>query len=136
MAPKSNGFELHDGIVVTNLTLANGQPPGGDATTPDLFTLDPALFSIGTNVLAVEVHQNQLSSSDITFGLQLTADRAASSNAFAWPRRVPPIRCRQRCRLSRPLWLNEVQAENLPGRSITRESAIPGSSYSIPAPTR
>jgi hypothetical protein len=41
------------------------------------FTLDPDLLVTGTNVLAVEVHQQVASSSDISFDLKLLATLAA-----------------------------------------------------------
>ena len=33
--------------VVTNLTIATGQPPGGDALSPDLFTAQPGVVRSG-----------------------------------------------------------------------------------------
>jgi hypothetical protein len=106
---------ITDGVVVTNLTFTTGQPPGGDATSPDTFTFDPALFLRGTNLLAVEVHQNQPASSDITFGLQLTANFAGSSNyvALATPGASNSVATVLPAFPS--LWLNEAQAENLSG---------------------
>ncbi len=104
-----------DGVVVTNTSITTGQVPGGDAINPDLFTLDAELFQMGTNVIAVEVHQNQLSSSDITFGLALTANFAGSSNVFALG--TPGVVNSVAANLPAfsPLWLNEVQADNISG---------------------
>ncbi|HEY9172649.1 MAG TPA: lamin tail domain-containing protein [Verrucomicrobiae bacterium] len=104
-----------DGVVVTNTSITTGQVPGGDAINPDLFTLDAELFQMGTNVIAVEVHQNQLSSSDITFGLALTANFAGSSNVFALgtPGAVNSVAANLPA--FPPLWLNEVQADNISG---------------------
>jgi hypothetical protein len=114
-----NGTEIiprirMNGGTVTNMTLANGTPPGGDATTPDTFTIPGALFIVGTNVIAVEVHQSATNSSDIVFGLQLQAVFADSGNqAFCTPGAansiatvLPPFP---------PLWLNEAQANNVTG---------------------
>ncbi len=61
-------------ISYTSLTLGGQTPSGGDATSPDLFSimgnLLTNLFS-GDNVLAAEVHQNTSSSPDIVFGSAL-----------------------------------------------------------------
>lgn len=114
-----NGVEakrvrIADGVV-TNLTFTTGQPPGGDAVDPDVFTLDPARFVLGTNVIAVEVHQNQPNSSDITFGLKLDADFAGTSNsiALATPGATNSVFAALTAFPS--LWLNEVQADNTSG---------------------
>ena len=106
-------LRIAEGVVVTNRTFATGQPPGGDATAPDVFALPASLFPPGTNLIAVEVHQNQANSSDITFGLRLVANAPSAilmaatpgaSNAMAVPLAEFP-----------DLWLNELQAENLSG---------------------
>ncbi len=101
------------GILVTNKTFTTGQPPTGDAVNPDLFTLDPSLFTLGTNVIAVEVHQNVAGSSDITFGLQLGTTFTGNYLATATPGAANSVAA------SLPafpdLWLNEVQAGNLTG---------------------
>jgi hypothetical protein len=114
-----NGVEakrirLADGIV-TNLTFTTGQPPGGDALNPDVFTLDTALFVPGTNVIAVEVHQNQANSSDITFGLKLDADFAGISNSIALVTPGATNSVLAPLAAFPSLWLNEVQADNLSG---------------------
>ncbi|MDH7503422.1 MAG: lamin tail domain-containing protein, partial [Verrucomicrobiota bacterium] len=113
-----NGSEVQrlriaEDVLVTNLSFTTGQPPGGDATAPDVFTLPASLFLPGTNLLAVEVHQNQPNSSDITFGLQLTAELQGTASAAATPGApnsgttlLPPFPT---------LWLNELQAENSSG---------------------
>ena len=61
------------GGTVTNASLASGTPSGGDATSPDLFVIPASLFQLGTNVIAVEVHQNSTGSSDVVWGLALSA---------------------------------------------------------------
>ncbi len=56
-------------------TLANGQPSGGDATAFESFTVSGSLLTnlvTGTNVLAVRVHQQATTSSDIVFGAALS----------------------------------------------------------------
>lgn len=52
---------------------------GADETTPVSVTLSPTLLRSGTNVLAVEVHQNSITSSDLGFDLELTARRMIPS---------------------------------------------------------
>jgi hypothetical protein len=58
---------------VHNTTLANALPPGGDATSTDTTSLPSSLFVQGTNVVAVEVHQEATASSDIVWGMSLDA---------------------------------------------------------------
>lgn len=113
-----NGREVYRlrmplGEPVRHDTLATAQPPGGDATSPDVFTLPASVLRSGTNIVAVSVHQQNASSSDVVFGLQLVATRAAVVAVEATPGRanatagaLPPFPT---------LWLNEVQAENLTG---------------------
>jgi len=77
--------------------------------------LDPALIVPGTNVIAVEVHQNQTNSSDITFGLKLDASFAGVSNSIAL---ATPGATNSVLATLTPfpsVWLNEVQADNLSG---------------------
>ena len=80
-----------DGIVVyVNGTerYANNMPAGrlhstlastaaaDDGATPQTVTLSSAFFSAGTNVIAVEVHQSDVASSDLTFDLELLGNTA------------------------------------------------------------
>ncbi len=48
-----------------------------DGATPQLFSFNPSVFITGNNVIAVEIHQNSVTSTDISFDLQLTANAAA-----------------------------------------------------------
>lgn len=113
-----NGREIYRlrmpaaGAVAHN-TLATAQPSGGDATSPDVFTLDPTWFVPGTNVVAVSVHQNSVTSSDIVFGLELTAQRAPASAYEATP--AGPNSVATALPEFPTLWLNEVQPDNLTG---------------------
>jgi len=103
---------------VSNSTLANALPSGGggDATSPDTFTIAGELFAPGTNVIAVSVHQYSTNSSDIVFGLKLEANCVGTGPQIPYPctpgmansvaSNLPPFT---------PIWLNEVQAENLTG---------------------
>ena len=55
-------------------TLASATPPtGGDATVFELLTFPSSAILAGTNLLAVEVHQQSDSSSDVVFGMSLVA---------------------------------------------------------------
>ena len=50
---------------------------GGDDETTNFYayTLNPSLLSLGTNTIAVEIHQCAVNSSDISFDLRLTATK-------------------------------------------------------------
>lgn len=63
---------LPEGDVV-NQTLANSAIGGTDETTYFDYRLDPSALKAGKNTLAVEVHQNSSSSSDLSFDLSLQA---------------------------------------------------------------
>jgi hypothetical protein len=59
---------------ITNGTFATAFPCNGDATCPDEFSISGELMTnlvAGDNVLAVEVHNYNQSSHDITFGTSL-----------------------------------------------------------------
>jgi hypothetical protein len=58
---------------VSNTTLASSAMYGDEETAIKKFWVDPALLTDGTNVLAAEVHQSGVDSSDLRFDLQLTA---------------------------------------------------------------
>ncbi len=51
--------------------------------------VDPSLLVAGTNVIAVEIHQQSPTSTDVSFDLELTRDRGAR------PRRRPSACCRR-----------------------------------------
>lgn len=55
----------------THSTLASSAIGGTDETTPVSFSLSKCLFVEGSNTLAVEVHQNDPTSTDLSFNLQL-----------------------------------------------------------------
>lgn len=59
--------------VPTRTTLASGQPPGSDATALEGLIFPTTSLVEGDNVLAVEVHQQSDTSSDMAFGTQLDA---------------------------------------------------------------
>ncbi|HUL51230.1 MAG TPA: hypothetical protein VLU94_01465, partial [Candidatus Nitrosotalea sp.] len=63
---------------IFNNTLATTFPCAGDATCPDDFSISGDLITnlvSGDNVLAVEAHNYQLHSADVTFGTSLTEVR-------------------------------------------------------------
>jgi hypothetical protein len=78
-----NGNEIHrlrmpaSPANIYNATVANGLPCAGDATCPDVFVLSGPLVTtnliVGSNVLAVEVHNSHPNSPDVTFGLTALA---------------------------------------------------------------
>jgi hypothetical protein len=78
-------------------TLATATPPSGDAVQVESFVLSPAWFLPGTNVLAVSVHQEATNSSDIVWGMRLTASRTVTH-----------------CNPTGVV-LNEIMARNAPG---------------------
>jgi hypothetical protein len=103
---------------VLNSTLANALAPGanGDATFPDTFTIPASAFAVGTNVIAVSIHQQRATSSDIVFGLRLEAASSGSAGAMV-ANPTPGTANSLAAALPEfpPLWLNEVQAANLTG---------------------
>jgi len=73
-------LRMPDGPITGN-TFAQGTV--GDAMLEGPFYVDPDRFGPGNNVIAVEVHQANLASSDIVFGLMLHGVTAIETN-------VPP----------------------------------------------
>jgi autotransporter-associated beta strand protein len=83
--------------VITNQTPARVGLGGLAESTWLTNTLDPALLVTGTNLLAIEVHQNALTSSDLAMNFELTGTAGVSTNAalgvardgselvFVWP---------------------------------------------------
>ncbi|MEW6159754.1 MAG: Ig-like domain-containing protein [Verrucomicrobiota bacterium] len=66
---------LPDGPLTHN-TLAREAVGGADESTFKIFEIDRTLLTNGQNLLAVEVHQVNVSSSDISFDLELLGRRA------------------------------------------------------------
>ncbi|HEX9793639.1 MAG TPA: metallophosphoesterase family protein [Planctomycetota bacterium] len=60
------------GGAVDYLTFASSTIGGADESAVTWFVIDPALLLPGRNVVAVEIHQRNLTSSDISFDLELT----------------------------------------------------------------
>lgn len=72
-----NGVEmLRDNMpagVITSSTIASASQSGSDEDVFQIYDLAPGDLAIGTNVLAVEVHQVSGTSSDVSFDLDLLA---------------------------------------------------------------
>ena len=105
-----NGAEVGSRIrmgggTITSTSLATSSP---SEPAFDQFTIPGALLAVGDNELAVEVHQNSTTSSDIVFGMALHATRSVTN-----------------CSAS-GLVLNEVMANNL---SITNAGSTNASDY-------
>ncbi len=76
-----NGVERYSnnmpvGRTYTTLASSAASDDGGTAQTA---TLSSSFFSSGTNIIAVEIHQNSNTSSDISFDLELIGNSAPSS---------------------------------------------------------
>lgn len=71
-----NGTEVYRNNMpsgtVGHSTLASATVGGTDETTPLSFTLCPSVFVEGNNTIAVEMHQDAVTSSDISFNMQIT----------------------------------------------------------------
>ena len=82
-----NGTEIYRSNLptgtISHTTLATAAIGGADETTLLSATVSPALLLTGTNVLAVEVHQNAASSSDLSFDLELTGTALAAGPVAA-----------------------------------------------------
>ena len=63
-------------------TLASVNVAGADERTYYGFALDPRLLRSGTNTLAVEVHQNLVTSGDVSFDMRLGATRPDDTSPF------------------------------------------------------
>lgn len=96
---------------VSNAQLATSFPNTGDCVPPDSFTLPSAALHPGVNSVAVEVHQVASNSSDIVFGLKLEA--VFTGNVSATPGAANNVA--KPLPAFPPLWLNELQANNVTG---------------------
>ncbi|WP_164891172.1 T9SS type A sorting domain-containing protein [Botryobacter ruber] len=76
-----NGVEVHRSSMPTGTvsytTLAYS--PDDDGHDEQTFTISSSYFTSGTNVIAVELHQSKLNSSDLIFDLALSATAGTSS---------------------------------------------------------
>lgn len=67
---------------IDSYTTAVNSIGGSDESVYDTFTFDPGLLRNGENVLAVEIHQNSKTSSDISFDLELMAGGLSQGNGL------------------------------------------------------
>ncbi len=85
-----NGTEIQrrgmPGGTVTASTLANRTV--GQASQEGPFTVPNSAWRVGENVIAVEVHQANRSSSDVVFGLQLTSSATVVTPVDEMPERL------------------------------------------------
>jgi len=71
--------------VIDFLTLANNGISGADEYTFLEFDVDPNLLLTGTNIIAVEIHQDLATSSDISFDLELNGIIPSGGSGALWP---------------------------------------------------
>ena len=67
------------------LTLANSGVSGTEEYLFSEFTVDASLLTNGTNIIAVEIHQNLPTSSDISFDLELNGVMPSGGSGTLWP---------------------------------------------------
>ncbi len=84
-----NGVEVvrsnMPGRDIDYLTRASSGMSGSGESTFTEFSVDASLLSNGTNVLAVEIHQNSGTSSDISFDLELVGIMPSHGAGKLWP---------------------------------------------------
>jgi len=112
-----NGVEVGRDNISGNVnyqTFANSVIGGANETTPINFTIPASLLLPGANTLAIEVHQVNLTSSDLTFDAALSVTEASTPDG--------------------PVILNG--ATNVLARTFNNGewSALSNASFSIPAP--
>ncbi|TXK36404.1 T9SS type A sorting domain-containing protein [Pontibacter qinzhouensis] len=90
-----NGVEvLRDNLpsgTITHTTKASGGSGGDDGLTPLTFSISPSVLVNGANVIAVEIHQANQTSSDIAFDLELTGVVTSTPPADTTPPTVTTI---------------------------------------------
>ena len=72
-----NGTEVYRNNMPTGTILNTTLAPtfaSDDGNTPQVFTISSSAFVNGNNVIAVEMHQNAVNSSDLSFDLQLVGN--------------------------------------------------------------
>src|SRR6185369_7126848 len=106
---------------VTYSTYASTVVGGTDETTFFLANVSPGFLVSGVNVLAVELHQGNATSSDLSFDLELSGDARprpppslalARDNArmiLSWPDALFGFRLQSSTNLGLPAWLFRVE---------------------------
>ena len=78
-----NGTEVHRANMPEGtVTYSTFSPSTDGQQVTESFTIDPALFKSGTNVIAVEVHNNNAPSSDIWWSGSLSLTESAESDGL------------------------------------------------------
>ncbi|MDX2432454.1 MAG: CotH kinase family protein, partial [Bacteroides sp.] len=107
---------------ITHNTFSSSFAGGDEETTYYIFPVDPVYFVSGTNTIAVEVHQNSLTSSDLKFDLELKArsvDATADKEYSANPLKLNPGTDIKISAVTEPeqleldLYINEIMATNI-----------------------
>ncbi|WP_197528683.1 lamin tail domain-containing protein [Aeoliella mucimassa] len=70
---------------ITSTTFANSNVNGGEEETFFEYSIDPSLLVEGQNVLAVEIHQDDLNSSDIGMDVELTGVKGSPTSTDGVP---------------------------------------------------
>jgi hypothetical protein len=107
-------YELRMGTYTPSYSSV-ASPYVGDANYEGPFTVSAASLRAGTNVLAVEVHQNSATSTDIVLALKLETDFSAgtTNRALYTPGMANSVRAAHP--VFPKLWLNEVLPANVAG---------------------
>ena len=78
-----NGTEVHrNNMPEGNVTYSTFSPSTDGQQVTGTFTIDPALFRQGSNVIAVEVHNNNAPSSDLYWSSNLTLTESVSGDGL------------------------------------------------------
>ncbi|MFM1768188.1 MAG: hypothetical protein RJA22_717, partial [Verrucomicrobiota bacterium] len=113
---------------ITNLTRANATVGGTNETNWVTTSLSPGLLLSGTNVIAVEIHQDSTNSSDIVFDFELAASVSLTAPpslqgtltpgalTLAWPAGTIPYVVQSATNLAPPVtWLTLTNNPTLGG---------------------
>jgi hypothetical protein len=80
-----NGIRVHTENLPATFTLADLAPaeaPANEHTEWRHYLIDPKRLLAGRNLLAVEVHQNSLTGTDLNFDLQLSGDLSGTPKLY------------------------------------------------------
>jgi uncharacterized repeat protein (TIGR01451 family) len=80
-----NGIEVirsnMPGGIIAHNTLAAGSVTGVSETMDNVYTINPAVFVSGDNIIAVEIHQDKNNSSDLSFDFSLEGSQDLTFNS-------------------------------------------------------
>jgi uncharacterized repeat protein (TIGR01451 family) len=76
----AEAFRSNISTIPTNYATLADIAIGGDGSAISSITLSKTLFTTGNNIIAVEIHQSTLTSSDLFFDAELIANTTASTN--------------------------------------------------------